>query len=153
MAETGAAISFCPTSNLFIGSGLFDLKKVSGQNIAVGIGTDVGGGTSFSMFQTLAEAYKVLQLNGQNLSPLHAFYLATLGGATSLNLDSVIGNFDTGKEADFNVINYNATPLMERRLHYAETLDEKLFALMILGDDRSIDATYIMGEQTYHCDA
>jgi guanine deaminase len=151
MAETGAAISFCPTSNLFIGSGLFDLKKVSSQRIAVGIGTDVGGGTSFSMFQTLAEAYKVLQLNGQNLSALHAFYLITLGGAASLKLDSVIGNFETGKEADFTVINYNATPLMERRQKYAETLEEKLFALIILGDDRSIDATYIMGEQAYHC--
>jgi len=149
MSETGAAISFCPTSNLFIGSGLFNLEKVSAQNISVGIGTDVGGGTSFSMFQTLAEAYKVLQLNGQNLSALHAFYLATLGGAASLKLDSMIGNFDTGKEADFTVINYGATPLMERRLQFAETLDEKLFALMILGDDRSIDATYILGEQAY----
>ena len=149
MAETGASISFCPTSNLFIGSGLFDLKKVSAQSIAVGIGTDVGGGTSFSIFQTLAEAYKVLQLNGQNLSPLHAFYLATLGGATSLKLDAHIGNFDTGKEADFIVINYSATPLIERRMQFTETLDEKLFALMILGDDRLIDATYILGELAY----
>lgn len=152
MAETGAAISFCPTSNLFIGSGLFDLKKVSSQNIEVGIGTDVGGGTSFSMFQTLAEAYKVLQLNGQNLSALQAFYLITLGGAASLKLDSVIGNFETGKEADFTVINYDATPLMERRLKFAETLEEKLFALVILGDDRCIDYTYIMGEQAYQRD-
>jgi len=149
MAETGATISFCPTSNLFIGSGLFDLKKVSAQNIAVGIGTDVGGGTSFSMFQTLAEAYKVLQLNGQNLSPLRAFYLATLGGAASLKLDTLIGNFNTGKEADFTVINYHSIPLLARRLQFVETLDEKLFALMILGDDRSIDATYILGEKAY----
>ncbi len=149
MNESSATISFCPTSNLFIGSGLFDLGRAEGAPIPVGMGTDVGGGTSFSMLKTLAEAYKILQLKGQNLSPLKAFYLATLGGARSLDLDASIGNFETGKEADFTVLNFNATPLIKRRAERASSLAEKLFILIILGDDRSVSATHIMGNPVY----
>lgn len=142
-----AAISFCPTSNLFIGSGLFDLESAKNHGIKVGIGTDVGGGTSFSMLRTLGEAYKVLQMQGQSLSPLKAFYLATLGGAESLCLVDKIGNFKKGKEADFIVLNQNATPLINRRMAASPEIEQKLFILMTLGDERSIEATYIMGER------
>ena len=145
MAEAGAAMSFCPTSNLFLGSGLFDYGLARELGVRVGIGTDVGGGTSFSMLRTLAEAYKVLQLEGQGLAPLQAFYLATLGGARSLYLDHFIGNFARGKEADFVVLDPLATPLIARRIARAETLPERLFALMMLGDDRCIAATHVMG--------
>lgn len=149
MSETGAAISFCPTSNLFLGSGLFDLDRAHALGVRVGIGTDVGGGTSFSMLQTLNEAYKVLQLNGQQLSPERAFYLATLGGARSLYLDDRIGNFAPGKEADFVVLDPAATPLMARRNAAAQTPGERLFMLMMLGDDRAVAATHVLGEAAW----
>jgi guanine deaminase len=109
----------------------------------------VGGGTSFSMLQTLNEAYKVLQLNGQSLSPFQAFYQATLGSAESLWMDDKVGNFEVGKEADFIVVDLAATPLMKRRMEHAGNLKEQLFALMMLGGDRNIEATYIMGECRY----
>jgi guanine deaminase len=146
MAATGAAMSFCPTSNLFLGSGLFDLASARAQGIRVGIGTDVGAGTSFSMLQTLNEAYKVLQLNNQRLSATDAFYLATLGGARSLYLDAQIGSFLSGHEADFVVLDPQATPLLARRMANCASLDERLFVLMMLGDDRAVAATHVMGE-------
>ena len=146
MAATGAAMSFCATSNLFLGSGLFDLSAANAAGVRVGLGTDVGGGTTLSMLRTMAESYKVLQMAGQSLSPRQAFYLATLGGAASLYLDGQIGNFDVGKEADFVVLDPAATPHLARRVDRAETLDEKLFALMILGDDRAVHATHILGK-------
>jgi guanine deaminase len=147
MAESGAAMAFCPTSNLFLGSGLFDAEAAYEAGVRVGIGTDVGGGTSFSMLRTLDEAYKVTQLAGGKLAPLRAFYLATLGGAAALYLDQRIGNFDVGKEADFVVLDPAATPLLARRLARAETLAEKLFALMVMGDDRAVHATHILGRR------
>lgn len=149
MAETGSAAAFCPTSNLFLGSGLFDLKGFRERNVRIGMGTDVGGGTSFNMLQTSSEAYKVTQLRGNKLSAFQALYLATLSGAKALYLDDKIGNFEIGKEADFVVLNFTGTPLIERRIKSTQTLHEKLFALMMLADDRSISATYIMGEQAY----
>ena len=145
MAERGAAMSFCPTSNLFLGSGLFDLRRARALGVRVGLGTDVGGGTSLSMLQTLNEAYKVLQLGGQSLSAASGFYLATLGGAHSLYLDDRIGNFAPGKEADFVVLDPRATPLLARRSAACTTLEERLFVLMMLGDDRAVAATYVMG--------
>ncbi|MBU3917573.1 guanine deaminase [bacterium] len=152
MAEKKASIAFCPTSNLFIGSGLFNLRKPVSAGVKVGIGTDIGGGTSFSILRTLGEAYKVLQLRGQSLSPLKAFYLATQGGAESLCLDDKIGNFKTGKEADFIVLNLDSTPLIKRRMEYTDGIDERLFILMMLGDDRSIEATYVMGQKVFSTD-
>ncbi len=149
MAASGAAMSFCPTSNLFLGSGTFDAHAAYEAGARVGIGTDVGGGTSFSMLRTLDEAYKVCQLAGHPLSPLRAFYLATLGGAASLYLDDRIGNFDAGKEADFVVLDPAATPLLERRLARTDTLAEKLFALIMLGDDRAVYATHILGRPAW----
>ena len=149
MAETGAAIAFCPTSNLFLGSGLFDLDDALARKIRVGLATDVGAGTSFSLLQTMAEAYKVCQLAGQSLTPLKAFYLATLGGAQALYLDHRIGNFTVGKEADFVVLDLAPTELMQCRMENATTLEERLFALMMLGDDRCIQATHVMGRRQY----
>jgi guanine deaminase len=145
MAQAGAAMSFCPTSNLFLGSGLFDLDAAHCAGARVGIGTDVGGGTSFSMLRTLSEAYKVAQLGGQTLSPLRAFYLATLGSARSLYLDHLIGNFEPGKEGDFIVLDPDATPLLARRMRQTDGLAERLFLLLMLGDDRAISATHVMG--------
>ena len=113
MAETGAASAFCATSNLFLGSGLFDVRRARDLGIRVGIGTDVGGGTSFNMLQTLNESYKVTQLAGQRLSTFRAFYLASLGGAEALYLEDKVGNFVAGKEADFVVLDLEATPLDE----------------------------------------
>ena len=148
MAATESRIAFCPTSNLFLGSGLFRLEAESGR-IRTGIATDVGAGTSFSLLRTLHEAYKVCQLNGSNLSPQRAFYMATLGGAETLSLDDRIGNFSAGKEADFVIFDLQATPLMARRQARCRTLDETLFALMMLGDDRAVKETWIMGEKRY----
>jgi guanine deaminase len=149
MAATGAAMSFCATSNLFLGSGLFDLSAAQAAGVRVGLGTDVGGGTTLSMLRTMAESYKVCQMAGQTLSPRHAFYLASLGGAASLYLDGEIGNFEVGKEADFVVLDPAATPHLARRVERATTLDEKLFALMILGDDRAVHATHILGSRAH----
>jgi guanine deaminase len=149
MAETGAAMSFCATSNLFLGSGLFDLDAATAAGVPVGIGTDVGGGTSFSMLRTLSESYKVAQLARQRLSPLRAFYLATLGGARALGLEDRLGSFEPGKPADFVVLDPASSPLMARRMRRCEGLTEELFVLMMLGDDRAVAATYVMGVQRH----
>ena len=150
LSETGSNIAFCPTSNLFLGSGLFNLKRAVEKNIGVGLGTDVGGGTSFSILQTIAEAYKVQQLRGEKLTPFKAFYLATLGGARVLDMDDLIGNFEPGKEADFIIMDMAPTPLLEFRLANCKSLMETLFVLAMLGDDRSIAATYSAGKKV-HC--
>lgn len=150
-------LAFCPTSNLFLGSGLFHLSKAEAYHIPVGMGTDVGAGTSFSMFQTLQDAYKVTQLqNAQHeteqsvpLSAVKSFYLATLGGARALHLDAFIGNFETGKEADFIVVDWKASSLLKFRMENSQDIDEKLFVLQTLADDRVIEATYILGQLMY----
>ncbi|MBV1788323.1 guanine deaminase [Marinobacterium sp. D7] len=152
LAETDSAIAFCPTSNLFLGSGLFNLPQAEQHKIKVGLGTDVGAGTSFSMLQTINEAYKVMQLQGKKLHPFKSFYLATLGGARALQLEQQIGTLEPGSEADFVVLDYNATPLMSYRMQQAKDLEERLFVLMTLGDDRSIKQTYAMGEAVYSRD-
>jgi guanine deaminase len=149
MGATRAAMAFCPTSNLFLGSGLFDVDAARRHRVDVAVGTDIGGGTSFSMLRTLDEAYKVAHLLHHRLSPFAALHLATLGGARALRLDDRIGNFAAGKEADFVVLDFAATPLLERRMQHAETLAERLFALLMLGDDRCIAATYLMGEMRH----
>ncbi|NIR31919.1 MAG: guanine deaminase [Gammaproteobacteria bacterium] len=149
MAATGATAAFCPTSNLFLGSGLYDLAAARRAGITVGVGTDVGGGTSFSLLRTLDEGYKVAQLQGGRLSAEQAFYLATLGGARALDLDQHIGSFAPGKEADFTVLDPRATPLLARRTAGARDIGETLFALLLLGDDRCVAATYVMGAAAY----
>ncbi len=146
MASAGAAAAFCPTSNLFLGSGLFPLRAAQAAGVKVGMGTDVGAGTSFSILATLAEAYKVGQLQGEPLDPLRAFHLATLGGAHALDLGDRIGNFAPGKEADFLVLDPTATPLLARRLAEVTDLEARLFALIMLGDDRVVERTYVAGK-------
>ncbi|RVU82852.1 guanine deaminase [Leucothrix sargassi] len=145
MSSTGSAAAFCPSSNLFLGSGLFDLADFKDKDVRVGMGSDVGAGTTLNMLRNSSDAYKVSQLKGDKLSAYQALYLATLSGAKALYLDDKIGNFEQGKEADFVVLNYDSTPLIKRRLQQATNLHEKLFALMMLGDDRSVSATYIKG--------
>jgi len=146
MAETGTTMAHCPTSNLFLGSGLPDLQASFAAGIKVGIGTDVSGGTTYNMIEVLDEMYKIAQLQNYKISAYRSFYLATLGGAESLYLDDKIGNFEVGKEADFNVINFDSTPLIKRRMNTSNDLADKLFAMIMMGDDRSISQTYIMGE-------
>ena len=146
LTNSDSGIAFCPTSNLFLGSGLFDLTRATKDGVNVGMGTDIGAGTSFSILQTLNEAYKVQQLRGDTLSPFHALYLATLGGAETLDISSHIGNFETNKEADFIIVDKSATPLLEFRLNQCTNLFEELFVLMMLGDDRCIRETWVLGE-------
>ena len=154
IATSGAAIAYCPTSNLFLGSGLFKLHqaKSSEYPVKVGLGSDVGAGTSFSQLKSMGEAYKISQLQGQSLSAFKAFYLATLGGAKAVSLEDKIGNFDKGKEADLIVLDPDATPLLALRNRSAqddlslESIASRLFGLMTLGDDRAIKATYVAGE-------
>lgn len=150
MHDTQTAVGFCATSNLFLGSGLFNLAMAEKNGVTVGLCTDIGAGTTFSILQTMGEAYKVLQLQNQTLSPFEAFYLATLGGAKAIDISDKVGNFTPGKEADFIVLNLSgSTPLLKRRLSYSQTLSDKLFVLMTLGDDRSILATYVDGRLVY----
>ncbi|MEJ2900561.1 guanine deaminase [Acinetobacter sp. NS-4] len=149
MHATHSAIAFCPTSNLFLGSGLFPLKKTWEKQVKVGLGTDIGAGTSFNQLQTLNEAYKVQQLQGDKLSAFESLYHATLGGAKALDLDDKLGNFNLGKEADFIVLDLKATALQALRQERAKGIEDALFALMTMGDDRNIHTTYIYGDPVY----
>ena len=146
VAETGASIVHCPTSNLFLGSGLLDYKKILGHKIRLAIGSDVGAGTSFSMLQNLQDAYKISSLSGIPMDPMQAIYFITLGGARALNLDDKIGNFDVGKEADFVVIDPSKNDLLSYRIANASSIEDILFPLIILGDDRIIKSVYLMGD-------
>jgi len=145
MATNRAAAAFCPTSNLFLGSGLFDLTAMREAGVCCGLGTDVGGGTSLSLLRTASEAYKVLHLREHALPATQALYLATLGAAEALRLEDKIGNFEEGKEADFAVLDFEGSNLTARRCAAASTIEEKLFALMTLADDRNVAATYVEG--------
>lgn len=150
--DTDSAIAFCPTSNLFLGSGLFNLKRSWQQGVRIGIGTDVGAGTTFNMLQTLGEAYKVGQLQQYRLSAAEAFYHATLGGAHALDLHNHIGSFAPGKEADFVVIDPAVSPLQQLRIGNSKAIWERLFVLMTLGDDRNIAQTWINGQRVWSRD-
>jgi len=149
MGETKSAISICPTSNLFLGSGLFDFERADAQNVPLSLATDVGGGTSFSMLQTMNEAYKVARMGGTYLQAMRMFYLATLGGARAMQLEGTIGNFVPGAEADFIVLDPKATPLLARRTERTNSLEELLFAIALLGDDRTVAATYAAGKAVH----
>lgn len=146
LARAGAAIATCPSSNLFLGSGLFDHAAARAAGIRLGLGTDVGAGTSLSILQTINEAYKVSHLQGHALGAFEAFYLATLGGARALRLGSRIGNFEPGKEADFIILDPASNPLLGYRSAHCRTLEERLFALMMLGDDRTVRHAYLAGK-------
>ena len=156
MAKKGSAAVFCPTSNLFLGSGLFNIGMANKYHTKVALGTDYAAGTSLSIFQTMNEAYKVTQLrkaftkNPDDVKPLDPFqnyYIATLGGARALGLEDYIGSFFPGKEADFIVLNLQSTPILALRESRSQTLRDTLFALEIVADDRTVEHTYIMGKQ------
>ncbi|MEX1034520.1 MAG: guanine deaminase [Sneathiella sp.] len=153
-SETGTAIAHCPTSNLFLGSGLFQLERaMTGvAPVRVGLATDLGGGTNFSQLVSMNEAYKIAQLNGFALNAHKAFYLVTRGAAEALYLEETIGSLAAGYEADITIMDLKATSILGYRLDHAETLEEQLFALMMLGDDRATRATYVAGELVYERD-
>lgn len=146
-AQAGVVAVFCPTSNLFLGSGLFDWAHARQRGVKVAVATDIGGGTSYSMLRTMAEAYKVLQLQGQSLPALLALHAITLGNAVALGLDHLIGSFEPGREADVVVLDTGATRAMAHRLETVRDLAEELFVLVTLGDERNVVATYVMGER------
>ena len=125
---------------------MFDLDAARRHGFHVGLGADVGGGTSFGMLQTMNEGYKVAQLGRRRYSALDAYYQATLGSARALYLDQDIGSFKPGAFADVVVLDTEATPLLKRRMSRAESLEDVLFALMMLGDDRCVEATYVRGQ-------
>ncbi len=145
LASHGAALAFCPSSNLFLGSGLFDLARAERLGLKVGIGSDIGAGTSFSLLRTLGEAYKVEQLQGRSLDPFKALYLATLGGARALGMAGQVGSLAPGHEADFVVLDPQATALLRFRLEACTELAERLAVLLTLGDDRVVQETFIAG--------
>jgi len=151
MGQAGCGIAFCPTSNLFLGSGLFDLALADAHGVRVGIGTDIGAGTTFSLLGTLGEAYKVCQLRGHSLDPFRALHLATAGGARILGLGDRIGALEPGQEADFILLDPAATPLLARRTAGAP-LHDRLFALQMLGDDRAVAATFVAGRIAHRRD-
>jgi guanine deaminase len=147
MRETRSVAVFCPTSNLFLGSGLFDKSGLEAAGVRTAIATDIGGGTSYSMLRTLDEGYKILQLQRQRLHPLTSFYWVTLGNADALSLSDRIGTLEPGTDADLVVLDAKATRPMAMRMETAETLAEELFILQTLGDDRAVVETYVAGER------
>lgn len=152
LTETGSAISHCPTSNTFIGSGLFDMQSRRDclDPIDVGLATDIGGGSSMSMFATMKACYEICQLQGYSLHPVKAFYLATLGGAKVLRMHDKVGNLAAGYEADIIVIDLASKPLIRHRMGFVDDLWEALFVQMILADERAISATYVAGQKLHH---
>jgi len=148
MAESGTVAVHCPTSNLFLGSGLFDLFGLEDAGVRCAVATDIGGGTNWSMLKTLDEAYKIQQMNGQRLTPLKSFYWATLGNAEALGMADEIGTLEVGTAADVVVLDTSATPAMALRAERIESLIEELFVLQTMGDDRSVAAVYVAGQDS-----
>lgn len=141
-----ASLVHCPSSNQFLGSGLFDLKRAWENEIPMALGSDIGAGFSFSMLKTAAVAYQVGVLRGYKPSIEQLFYLLTLGGATALGLQDKIGNFESGKEADFILLDPSKSDVLLKRIEGIKEIKEILFAILFLGDDRIIDEVYLMGK-------
>ncbi len=146
LAETRSVAVFCPTSNLFIGSGLFDYDRLHEHGVRIATATDVGGGSSYSMLRTMDEGYKVMQLRGQRLTPLRSFYHLTLGNARAMSLEHRIGTLAAGMEADIAVLDARATPQMALRMETVDSLEQELFLLQTCGDDRAVVETYVKGK-------
>ena len=148
MGEAGAVAVHCPTSNLFLGSGLFPLKALSRREkpVRIAVATDIGGGTSYSMLKTMDEAYKVSQLLGERLNPYDSFYHMTLGNAEALSLSDRIGTLEAGTDADFVVLDAAATPAMALKMEVVRSLTDELFLLQTMGDDRAVRETYVAGK-------
>lgn len=146
--DSGASLAHCPSSNAFLGSGSFDLRRARAvpRPVRVGLATDLGAGTSFSMLQTMRSAYEAAQTHGVALSAPQAFYLATRGSAEALGIADKVGSIEVGLEADLVVLNLRSTPLIDFRMRYVRDIEEALFVQMILGDDRAIAATYVAGQ-------
>jgi guanine deaminase len=151
LSESGSTIVHCPTSNTFLGSGLMSMKerKRADRPVDLAVATDIGGGTSYSMLATLGETYKVQMLAGYKPSAAGLFWLATRGNAQRLHLDSEIGSLDSGKFADLTIIDPRATDVLSSRHDLSQSLEDVLFSLMILGDDRAIRATYVKGRKVH----
>ncbi|WP_118137200.1 guanine deaminase [Oceanicella sp. SM1341] len=147
ITETGTGIAHCPTSNTFIGSGLFDMAAAQRLGVPVGLATDVGGGSSFSMLRTMAAAYEIGQLSGTALHPAQLLWLATQGAADTLRMGDAIGNLAPGREADIIALDLASTPVIAQRAGRAESLWEQIFPTIMLGDDRAIRAVRTAGNQ------
>jgi len=147
LSETGAVAVHCPTSNLFIGSGLFPMKKLQRREkpVRIAVATDIGGGSSYSMLRTMDEAYKIQQLLGERLNPLESWFLMTLGNAQALSMASRIGTLDVGTDADITVLNASSTPAMALKMEVVNSLTEELFLMLTMGDDRTVSETYVAG--------
>lgn len=150
LAEAGAAVAFCPSSNAFLGSGAFSYSEASASGVTVGLASDVGAGPTLCPLDTMREAYFTARRLDENFSAFDAFYLATLGSARALRLSGSIGALGPGMDADILIIDPAATPVMARRQATARDIEERLFALMMLGDDRSVVAVYVRGDPGYH---
>jgi len=147
LSESGSVAVFCPTSNLFLGSGLFDYQRYRrrAKPLRIAAASDVGGGTNYSMLRTMDEGYKVIALQGEKLNPFASFWQMTLGNARALSIETRVGTLDEGTDADFVVLDARATPAMAVRMETVETLAEELFLLQTLGDDRAVREVYVAG--------
>ena len=154
MAEHNGVAVLCPTSNVFIGSGLFDRAHLQQENrrVRVAWGSDIGGGFSYSMLRVATEGYNVMQLRGQKLFPFQAFWDLGPGAAAALGFSNHIGRLDPGYEADMVEIDTRSTPVMDRRTRESDSFQDLLFALLVLGDDRCIARTWVAGQLLYERD-
>ncbi|PYE37627.1 guanine deaminase [Rhizobium sp. PP-F2F-G38] len=147
MSETGSIAVHCPTSNLFLGSGLFPLKELARREkpVRISVASDIGGGSSYSMLRTMDEAYKIQQLLGERLNPFDSYYYLTLGNAEALSLSERIGTLEPGTDADLIVLDMAATPAMALKAEVVTSLSDELFLLQTMGDDRAVVETYVAG--------
>ena len=152
LAESGAGIAVCPSSNLFLGSGMFHFAQADRHGVKLGLGSDIGAGTTFSLLHTMGLAYQVGLAREYPLDPFRALWLATAGSAALLHIADKVGALEIGQEADFVVLDPASTPLLARRTAAAQTLAERLFALQILGDDRAVRRTYLLGKLAWDRD-
>ena len=145
IAEKGAQISHCPTSNLFLGSGLYPFRDYERKNINISVGTDVGAGTSFSIWTTLAAAYSIQRLQHKDITPSQLLYLATIGGAKTLGLENKVGNFAKGKSADIQVIDWQHKPILKERIETSKDPIQRFFACLFHFDTDIIKQVYVRG--------
>ena len=149
IGQAQCSICHCPSSNLFLGSGLFPLSHHIKHGINIALGTDIGAGVSFSLWSNLSDAYKIQQLQGLSLNPEHLLYSATLGGAKALHLENETGNFSTGKSADFFVLDYHQSDYLSERLRRCNSLEAQLFCLLHLASERQVESTYVRGRRVF----
>ena len=147
LEERNSSVAHCPTSNLFIGSGVFNLRSFNEKKIKVGLATDTGGGTFFSMLKTMSETYKVSQLSKFSIHAAQLLWLATMGSSSSLNLENKIGNIEKNYCADLNIINLSSTKEIEQRKNQSNNIWEAIFPTLIMGDDRAIVSTWVNGNE------